>query len=111
MYTLYALWTAPDEDDIEAFEEHYTETHASLAASVPNLNRLVTTRVTEGLEGGDPAYYRVAEMEFDSKEDLHKAEESEEWTRVREDAGEIVEEFGVSLEVAIGEKHISEGTN
>ena len=109
MYTLYALWSAPDDEDVEAFEEHYEETHAPLAASVPNLNKLVTTRASEGLEGGDPAYYRIAEMEFDSQEALHEAEESEEWTKVREDAGELIEEFGVSLEVAIGEKHVTEG--
>ncbi|MWG33444.1 EthD family reductase [Halomarina oriensis] len=109
MYTLYALWTAPDDDDVEAFEEHYTETHAPLAAAVPNLNKLVTVRATEGLEEGDPAYYRVAEMEFDSREDLHEAEASDEWAKVREDSGKIIEEFGVSLEVAIGEKHVTDG--
>lgn len=48
-------------------------------------------------------------MEFDSLEELHEAEESEEWTKVREDAGELIEQFGVSLEVAIGEKHVTEG--
>lgn len=109
MHTLYAIWSAPDEDDQEEFEEHYTEVHAPLAASVPNLEKLVTTRTTEGLEGDDPAFYRIAEMEFESEEALYEAEESEEWDKVREDAGEIIERFGVSLEVGIGEKHITEG--
>jgi uncharacterized protein (TIGR02118 family) len=107
MHTLYALWSAPDESDREAFEEHYTEVHAPLAADVPNLERLVTTRATAGLEGGEPAFYRIAAMEFESEEAMHEAEESEEWTKVREDAGEIIEEFGVSLEVGIGEKHVT----
>lgn len=109
MFSLHAMWSPPDEEDVEAFEEHYTETHAPLAASVPNLNKLVTTRASEGLEGGDPAFYRTAEMEFDSQEALHEAEESEEWAKVREDAGEIIERFGVTLEVGIGEKHVIEG--
>jgi uncharacterized protein (TIGR02118 family) len=111
MYTLLAIWSAPDESDIEAFEEHYTEEHAPLAASVPNLQKLVTTRAEEGLEGDDPAFYRVAEMIFDSQEALHEAEESEEWAAVREDAGEIIERFGVSLSVGIGERHLSDGEN
>lgn len=107
MHTLYALWSAPDESDREAFEEHYTEVHAPLAAAVPNLEKLVTARATEGLEGGDPAFYRLAEMQFESEEALHEAEQSEEWGKVREDAGNIIEQFGVSLEVGIGERHVT----
>lgn len=106
MHTLIALWSAPDEPDIEAFEEHYNEVHAPLAADVPNLKKLITTRASEGLEGSDPAFYRSAEMVFESEEALHEAEQSEEWTAVREDAGEIIEEFGVTLEVGIGERNI-----
>ena len=111
MHTLIALWSAPDESDREAFEEHYKDVHAPLAADVPNLEKLITTRATEGLEGGDPAFYRVAEMVFKSEEALHEAEQSEEWTAVREDAGEIIERFDVTLEVGIGERNTHEETH
>lgn len=102
MYTLYAIWSRPDDEDIEAFEAHYTGTHAPLAAAVPNMRRFLTTRTTDGLAGGDPAFYRVAEMSFDSKEALEEAEETEQWTKVRADAGQLIERFNVTMSVAIG---------
>jgi uncharacterized protein (TIGR02118 family) len=109
MYSLIAVWSAPDEVDREAFEKHYTEEHAPKAAAVPNLKKLVTTRTAEGLEGSDSAFYRVAEMVFESAEELHEAEASEEWAAVREDAGEMIEEFDVTMQVGIGERTLHEG--
>lgn len=109
MHTLIAAWSAPDEEDKEAFEEHYTEVHAPLAASIPHLEELATTRTEDGLEGSDTAFYRIAEMVFESEEAFEAAEETEEWTELREDAGELTERFGVTLEVGIGEKQIVEG--
>ena len=108
MHTLIAIWSAPDETQREEFEEHYTEIHAPLAASIPNLQELATTRTEEGLEGDDPAFYRVAEMVFESEAAFHEAEQTEEWTNLREDAGEIVDRFDVTLEVGIGEKKLVE---
>ena len=55
MYTLYAIWSRPSDEDIDAFEDHYTGTHAPLASVVPNMRRFMTTRTTDGLAGGDPA--------------------------------------------------------
>lgn len=102
MYTLYAVWSRPAEEDIEAFEAHYTGTHAPLASAVPHLRRFLTTRTLDGLGGGDPAFYRVAEMSFDSKQVLEEAEASEQWTKVRADAGGMIERFGVTMSVAMG---------
>lgn len=102
MYTLYAVWSKPAEEDIEAFEAHYTGTHAPLAGSVPNLRRFLTTCTTDGLAGGDPAFYRVAEMSFDSKKALEEAEETEQWAKVRADAAVLIERFGVTMSVAMG---------
>jgi len=109
MHTLIAVWSAPDEGDREAFEEHYAEKHAPLAASVLNLEKLITTRTEVGLEGGDPAFYRVAEMVFESEAALHEAEESDEWAALREDAGKKIERFDVTLEISIGERNVREG--
>ena len=102
MYTLYAIWSRPSDEDIDAFEDHYTGTHAPLASVVPNMRRFMTPRTTDGLAGGDPAFYRVAEMAFDSKEALEHAEESEQWAQVRADAGQMIERFNVTMSVAIG---------
>ena len=104
MYTLYALWSKPSPEDVDAFEEHYQQVHAPLAAKVPDMRRFVTVRPAEGLGGGDPAAYRIAQMSFDSKEALEQAEHSEEWAATTKDAGEMVERFGVSLSVAVGEE-------
>jgi hypothetical protein len=65
---------------------------------------LITSRTDVGLEGGQPAFFRVAEMIFDSKEALEHAEHSDEWRAVREDAGRMIERFGVALTVAMGEE-------
>lgn len=102
MYTLYAVWSRPENTDLDAFEAHYTGIHAPLASEVPTMRRFLTTRTTDGLAGGDPAFYRVAEMSFDSKEALEAAEESEQWAKVRADAGQMIERFGVTMSVAMG---------
>ena len=104
MYKLYAMWSAPKPADQPAFEKHYLGIHAPLAAAVPEIRRLVTSLTAEGLEGGAPAVYRVAEMIFDSKESLERSTHSPEWKKVREDAGVLIEKFGVTLSVAMGDE-------
>jgi uncharacterized protein (TIGR02118 family) len=102
MYKLYALWSAPKAEDADEFERLYTEHHAVLAAAVPGIRRLIVSRTDTGLEGGDPACYRVAEMIFDSQDALEQAEHTDEWRRLREDAGILIDRFGVTLSVAMG---------
>ena len=51
MYKLYAVWTHPN--DIEAFERHYVEVHAPLAAAIPGLQKLVLSRTADSL--GEPS--------------------------------------------------------
>ncbi len=110
MYKLYAFWSAPKPEDVEAFEEHYQKTHAPLAARVPHLRKLVTTRTSVGLEGGEPAFYRVAEMAFDSKEQTEESTHSPQWQDVRADAGSWIEHFGVNMSVSIGWEQGTSGT-
>lgn len=110
MYKLIAFWTAPKPEDVDAFEEHYTQTHAPLATRVPHIRKLVTTRTSEGLEGGEPAFYRVAEMVFDSKEQMEESTQSQQWQELRADAGELIEQFGVGMTVAIGAEQESAGS-
>lgn len=104
MVKIVATWSAPKPGDVAAFEDYYAKTHAPLAAAVPELRRLVLTRTTSGLEGNASAFYRVAELHFDDLAALERSAHTAAWTRMREDAGKMIERFGVSLQVGIGEE-------
>ncbi len=102
-YKLYAYWSAPKPEDVEAFEEYYASTHVPRAAAVPNLVAINTTRTKYGFEGGATDHYRVAEMVFDSPEAMAESEGSEAWATMRACSGDIIERFGVSLTVESGD--------
>lgn len=102
MYKIVAIWGSPKDSDIEAFEKYYHDVHVPLARKVPGLKKLVLTRIDSGLEGAKPPFYRVAELYFDSKEALDTAHHVPEWSAMRQDAGKMVERFGVTLTAALG---------
>jgi uncharacterized protein (TIGR02118 family) len=102
-YKLYAYWSAPRSEEVSAFEEYYRSTHVPKASVVPGMLRLITARVPDGFEGGKSVHYRVVEMEFASREALLKASASPEWAEMRKCSGEIIERFGVSVSVEMGE--------
>lgn len=106
MYKLFAYWSAPKPEDVEAFEEYYASTHVPRAAAVPELERIVTTKCTDGFEGGDPIHYRIAEMVFADSDAMARSAESDEWALMRQCSGDIIERFGVSLTVEMGEETI-----
>lgn len=64
--------------DAAAFEEHYTNTHVPLAEKIPGLARFEATRVIATPEGGDPPYFRVAELWFESLDTLQAGRASPE---------------------------------
>nr|WP_255670165.1 EthD family reductase [Aeromicrobium wangtongii] len=102
MYKLIACWSAPKSEDVDAFEQHYAEVHLPAAAASPHLRKLVAIRTDSNLEGAEPSFYRVAELHFDSEADLHASEKTPEFAAMRADAGQMIEQFGVTLEVGIG---------
>lgn len=104
MYKLYAYWSAPKPEDGDAFEEYYLSTHVPRATAVPHLERIVTTRTSDGFEGGETPHYRVAEMVFASREAMDRSAESPEWAEMRQCSGHMIERFGVSLTVEMGEE-------
>lgn len=108
MYKLFAYWSAPKPEDVEAFEEYYASTHVPRAAAVPELERIVTTRTTDGFEGNDPMHYRIAEMVFADKGAMGRSAESPEWAEMRGCSGDIIERFGVTLTVEAGEETIGD---
>ena len=106
MYKLIAYWTAPKPDQTDAFEQEYWDTHIPLAEAVPKLNRLVLTRTADGLEGGEPGFYRIAELVWDSADDFASCAASPEWLALREDAGRLVEKYGVVLSAGLGDENV-----
>lgn len=70
MVKLIALYKKPQ--DVEAFEKHFREIHAPLARAMPGLKRLEVARAYAS-PGGEPRYYMIAEMYFESREALKAA--------------------------------------
>jgi uncharacterized protein (TIGR02118 family) len=102
VYKIVALWSAPKAEDVEAFEAYYRDTHVPKATVVPNLRKIALTRIDAGLEGAPTPFYRVAELYFDSPEAMERSAHSDLWRSMREDAGEMIERFGVTLTVGLG---------
>lgn len=104
MFKLIAFWGHPKPEDLEAFETYYRDVHAPLATRVPELRRIVLTRTGQGLEGAPPAFHRVAEMLFDDVAALERSAHSPAWAAMRADAGKMIERFGVTLQVGMGDE-------
>jgi len=71
MVKLVVLYGAPD--DPAAFDAHYAGTHEPLAHKIPNLRRFEAGKVLGTPNGGTAPYYLMAELSFDSAEELEKA--------------------------------------
>jgi uncharacterized protein (TIGR02118 family) len=97
MYKLYAVWTHPKPEDLEAFERHYEEVHAPLAAAIPGLQKLALTRTSDTLGDGASPFHRIAELWFDDREACDAAAETPELEAAAKDAAEMEERFGVQL--------------
>jgi len=57
-----------------AFEDYYANSHLPIAAKTPNVRRFEAGRVIGTPDAGEPPYYRMAELWFDSQEDLESQE-------------------------------------
>lgn len=66
MYQLTVLYGKPD--DPAAFDKHYATTHAPLASTIPGVVSYTYGKAEPG--DGDPAYYLVANLLFESQEAL-----------------------------------------
>jgi uncharacterized protein (TIGR02118 family) len=102
MYKIVAFWGPPKPSDVESFEKYYVDVHVPLARKVPHVRKLVLTRAESGLEGAAAPFHRVAEIHFDNPEAFHRASETAQWRAMREDAGQMVARFGVTLQAGVG---------
>jgi uncharacterized protein (TIGR02118 family) len=65
-----ALYDTPA--DPGAFDRHYNDVHIPLATRLPGLRRYLVSREVTAVRGGSP-YYLVAELEWDTLDDLKAA--------------------------------------
>ncbi len=91
MVQFVALYKKPS--DVAAFERHYKEIHTPLARKVPGLKKLEVSHIT-GSPGGDPKFYMMAELYFESKDAMMAALNSEEGMAAAKDvmsfAGDLI---------------------
>ncbi|GEO12187.1 EthD family reductase [Segetibacter aerophilus] len=66
MYKVTVLYEHPTDPD--AFEKHFKEHHLPLAQAMARMSRIEITRFETSADGGKPAYYRMAEIFFTSKQ-------------------------------------------
>ena len=74
MHILTVLYHHPT--DPAAFDEHYRTTHAPLVDPIPGVTSF-TYRHTLSMDENPPPYYLIAEVGFDSLEDLQAGMGSE----------------------------------
>lgn len=102
MYKLFAVWTIPSPGQVEAFEQHYTDVHLPLAASIPGVRKLVATRTSDSLGDTTSPLHRITELWFDDRAAMEAAEASPEGQATIKDAVAIQERFGVTLTSVAG---------
>lgn len=76
MIKYVALYRTPD--DPETFDKDYFGTHVPIVNDTPGLVRTELAKVTRMMVG-EPAYYLLAELYFDSVESMKAAFRTEPW--------------------------------
>ena len=87
MIKYVALYRTPE--DPEQFDKNYFETHVPIVDETPGLVRTEIAKVTR-MVVGDPAYYLVAELYFDSVESMKAAFKTDPWRA----SGENLQSWG-----------------
>ncbi len=66
-------------DDPGAFEDYYANRHIPYAGQhMPHVQAAENLRITTNADGGPPPYYRIAQMTYDSLQDLRAGTASDE---------------------------------
>ena len=87
MIKYVALYRTPE--DPEQFDKHYFETHVPIVDRTPGLVRSEIAKVTR-MSYGEPAYYLMAELYFDSTESMKAAFKTDPWR----ESGENLQSWG-----------------
>ncbi|MDB5601669.1 MAG: Ethyl tert-butyl ether degradation EthD [Xanthobacteraceae bacterium] len=83
MVKLTVLYGHPT--DTAAFERYYAQTHLPLAAKMTGHTRLELSKVVGAPGGGQPAFYRMANVYFDSPAQMDATMGSPEGKAVADD--------------------------
>ena len=81
---LTALFHHPE--DVEAFDRHYDGTHVPLATKLPGLRSYTVSRPGPDADGKQPPYYLIAELDWDTLDELRAAFSSTEGQATAADA-------------------------
>jgi uncharacterized protein (TIGR02118 family) len=84
---LMVLYTHPA--DPAAFDQHYLGVHGPLVQAMPGLQRFESGRFDSALDGGEPSWYRVAELYFADRSTMDAAFASPEGQATAADYGKI----------------------
>ena len=95
-----AAYEAPT--DVAAFDRHYVEVHVPLARRLPGLRRYTVGRDVAAVRGGPPCYL-VAQLEWDTMDDLRAAFASPEGHATADDAAHLGELARVRSMVFVAE--------
>jgi uncharacterized protein (TIGR02118 family) len=74
-------------EDPAAFDQHYAETHRPLAQKIPGLRRFEAGKVLGTADGSPPPYYFIAELWFETPDELQAAMGSPEGQAAAADVG------------------------
>ena len=83
MAKLTVLYRHPT--DPAAFEEYYADNYLPLVEKIPNLRQFEAGKVIATPDGSEPPYYRIAELWFESVEQLQSSLGSSEGQAATED--------------------------
>jgi uncharacterized protein (TIGR02118 family) len=83
MAKLTVLYRHPT--DSTSFDEYYADNHLPLVEKIPNLRQFEAGKVIATPEGSEPPYYLIAELWFESVEQLQSSMGSSAGRAVAED--------------------------
>jgi uncharacterized protein (TIGR02118 family) len=83
MVKLTALYGHPT--DPAAFEEYYANNHVPLVEKIPNLRQFEAGKIIATPDGSEPPYYWIADLYFESVEQLQSGMASSEGQAAAED--------------------------
>ncbi len=98
MYQLTALYSHPT--DPAAFDKHYREVHAPLAAKLPGLTNFTMTWCAPGADGQRPSYHLIAVLRAESQAALEQGLAGPEGAAVVADLANFA---GAGVEMIFGE--------
>ena len=93
-------------DDPAAFDAYYRDTHTPLATSMPGLVRL-TTGSPQALDPSHPAPYLVAELDFESEQEMGAAFNSSEGKAAADDIANFATGGATMTHYELNEVHAS----